>query len=145
MKKAIICDIDGTLSNPEKRRKFLEGDKKNWKGFYSGMDLDEINLWCKEIIERFKKDHEIMMVTGRSSGYETITRDWLLANEVPYDHLFMREKGDHREDYLVKAIIYENYIQDYFDVLFVIEDRTQVVEMWREKGLVVLQCDKGNF
>jgi hypothetical protein len=30
-------------------------------------------------------------------------------------------------------------------VLFVVEDRNRVVEMWREEGLVCLQCAPGEF
>jgi hypothetical protein len=30
-------------------------------------------------------------------------------------------------------------------VLFVVEDRNRVVEMWRKEGLVCLQCAPGEF
>jgi hypothetical protein len=30
-------------------------------------------------------------------------------------------------------------------VLLVVEDRTRVVQMWREEGLVCLQCAPGEF
>ena len=33
MIKNVIFDIDGTLMNIEHRRKFVSGDKKNWKLF----------------------------------------------------------------------------------------------------------------
>lgn len=31
------------------------------------------------------------------------------------------------------------------NILFVIDDRDSVVEMWRRNGLTVLQCAKGDF
>ena len=31
------------------------------------------------------------------------------------------------------------------DILFVVDDRQQVVNMWRDNGITCLQCDKGDF
>ena len=48
----------------------------------------------------------------------------------------MRYVQDQSPDTEVKAKIYDRYIKPYFDVLFTIDDRPKVVEMWRQKGLV---------
>ena len=57
----------------------------------------------------------------------------------------MRPHDDFRKDDVIKAEIYEKEILPYYHVLFVVEDRKSVVEMWREKGVVCLQCDWGDF
>jgi hypothetical protein len=57
----------------------------------------------------------------------------------------MRKKGDRREDYLVKEEIYKNHIDQIYNVMFVLEDRKQVVDMWRRLGLTCLQCAPGEF
>jgi hypothetical protein len=36
-------------------------------------------------------------------------------------------------------------VRDNFDVQFVLDDRDQVVEMWRAMGLTCLQVAPGNF
>lgn len=36
-------------------------------------------------------------------------------------------------------------IKDKYDVLFAIDDRSSVVDMWRDLGLVCLQCAEGAF
>lgn len=59
--------------------------------------------------------------------------------------LCMRASLDYRKDFEVKKEIFENKIRDFFQVLFVVDDRQQVVDMWRNLGLVCLQCDYGDF
>lgn len=59
-------------------------------------------------------------------------------------HRLNKTPGLHEEDYNIKDEIYTNFLQ-HKDVLFVVDDRKQVVDMWRSKGLTVLQCAEGNF
>ncbi len=54
---------------------------------------------------------------------------------------------DHRKKFIDGSLgkIYEEHIKAKYDILLAIADRQQVVDMWREQGLVCLQCDKGDF
>ena len=45
----------------------------------------------------------------------------------------------------IKREIFENYIRDYYNIQFVLDDRNQVVEMWRSLGLKCLQVQEGDF
>lgn len=143
--KAIIVDLDGTLANISHRRKFVEGKKKDWKNFNKNIIDDEINHWCREIVRRMVHDHHILLVSGRTDELRLETQDWLKKHEVPYTELMMRKSKDHRDDSVVKREIYDEKIKPFYDVFFVIDDRAKVVRMWREAGLVCLQCDWGDF
>ena len=57
----------------------------------------------------------------------------------------MRRFKDFRADYVVKREIYDNYITQMYDVEIVLDDRNQVVDMWRGAGLRVLQVAEGDF
>ena len=57
----------------------------------------------------------------------------------------MRQDDDYRFDEIIKEEIYTNNIKDNFKVLFVLDDRTKVVNMWRKIGLTCLQVDNGDF
>lgn len=57
----------------------------------------------------------------------------------------MRPRNDYRRDDIVKEIILDFEILTRYTPIFMIDDRTQVVEMWRRRGFVCLQCAKGNF
>jgi hypothetical protein len=58
----------------------------------------------------------------------------------------MRRTGDRRKDSKVKREMYERTVPGTYDVLLVLDDRNQVVDMWRkELGLPCFQVDYGNF
>jgi hypothetical protein len=56
----------------------------------------------------------------------------------------MRKDGDFRADYIVKQEILDAHIPK-DRVLFVLDDRQQVVDMWRRNGLMCFQVAEGNF
>lgn len=52
----------------------------------------------------------------------------------------MRAAGDYRQDAIVKAEILEQILADGYEPFLVVDDRPQVVDMWRSYGIVTLQC-----
>ena len=148
--KAIIIDLDGTLSDSAHRQHFMEKTPKDWKAFYAALVDDPPNQWCRELLIRFRSDrfshfYEIILVSGRSDDYREVTEAWLDKHKLSYDRLLMRKFGDFRADYIVKEEIYKAEIEPHCDVLFAVDDRKQVVDMWRRNGIVCLQCAEGNF
>jgi hypothetical protein len=57
--------------------------------------------------------------------------------EHHYRHLFMRRAGDSRPDQVIKREILDLIPKD--RVAYVLDDRQQVVDMWRAQGLTCLQ------
>lgn len=146
---AIICDLDGTMCNIDHRlhfvKKNVEGRKPNWAGFNRAIKDDTINGWCAEIIRHFSGDHEIVYASGRDETTREASEKVLKDNGLWFGHLFMRSAGDHRPDNIIKEIILDFDILPQFEPKFVIDDRQQVVDMWRKRGFVCLQCAKGDF
>lgn len=146
--KTVICDLDGTLFNVDHRLHYLE--KKDWDGFFTAVKDDTPNEWCVELLKGMaEQGHEVVFVTGRNEKVraETIESihkclDWSPA--YIDEHLFMRHEKDRSPDYDLKAAIHAAFLHDR-DILFVVEDRKQVVNMWRSKGYVVLHCEEGEF
>jgi hypothetical protein len=85
------------------------------------------------------------LVTGRNEFTRKITQEWLQKHDQYYDLLLMRKDRDYRQDAVIKEEIYRLHIESKFDVIFCVDDRKQVVDMWRKLGLVCLQCDEGEF
>lgn len=142
--KAIICDLDGTLCNVDHRLHFVKGPgKKNWKGFFENLKDDAVNQWCADILLR--ADESIVLCSGRSDEYKNITQDWLADHFVLYNDLFMRYRNDYREDYIVKEVILDFEILTRYNPIYSIDDRDQVVNMWRKRGITCLQCAPGDF
>lgn len=155
---AIICDLDGTLCNIDHRIKYIDGSlgKKDWDRFYSECGNDKANEWCLHIINSFVSlrnvltpSMKILFVTGRPEKIKDITIEWIgkhFERHFKNDYeIFMRKNNDFRKDCIIKKEIYEEHIKDKYDVLFCLEDRQQVVDMWRSLRLVCLQCDEGKY
>ena len=90
--------------------------------------------------------HTVVFCSGRTDTCRDATEKWLAEHVgVPYAALHMRVAGDSRKDSVVKAEIFDRHIRDHYNVIAVFDDRNQVVEMWRARGLTVLQVAEGNF
>ena len=141
-KYVIIVDLDGTLAEIGHRMHFIRGKgKKDWKGFFSGMSKDPVNVWCRELVLAMKASGcEIAVVTGRPDDYQADIDEWLKKHGIPCDRLFTRRAGDFRPDTVVKReILYRNFKSN--GILFVVDDRAETVKMWRDEGLTCLQCN----
>lgn len=138
---AIICDLDGTLAL------FKE---KGHRGPYdaSRCEEDELNTIVAGIIDRYLEDDiAIIYLSGREALYREPTERWLHNHGLAPDplRLYMRAAGDHRKDSIVKQELFDANVRDKFSVLFVLDDRNQVVKMWRSLGLTCLQVADGDF
>lgn len=141
----IVCDLDGTLCNIDHRLKFVrtESGKPNWPMFFAGINKDAPNPWCQDILE--KSLDTIILCSGRGEEYRGPTETWLNEHLPIYNRLYMRLAKDYRPDHIVKEIILEFELKTRYSISFCIDDRQQVVDMWRRHGLVCLQCAKGDF
>jgi len=140
--KAIIVDIDGTLSDVDHRLHLIKDpQKKDYDKFYSKLGDDEPKGDIIELVNCLSKCYYTILLTGRPNEYRKKTVDWLDKFGVHYDILFMRPTDDYRPDNVLKKEIYEERIKPHFEVLVVLDDRTRVVDMWREIGLTALQVD----
>lgn len=119
--------------------------KKDWKSFFANVADDALNAPVAELLDLFADNgYHILLVSGRPITPCGIpTEEWLQRHEVRYDHLFMRQGGDSRADTIVKREILDLLPIDRID--YVLDDRSSVVQMWRDAGLFVLQVDKGDF
>ncbi len=143
-RKAIICDLDGTLCNIDHRLEFVKA--KNWKDFFYNIPGDSVNEWCATILAEFNDtDIYVVLASGRPDDHQKPTIEWLAQNSIDYNALFMRQRGDFRQDYIVKEIILEFELKTRYEILFTIDDRDQVVTMWRKHGITCLQCANGDF
>ncbi len=146
---AIICDLDGTICDTRHRQHFMLGPKKDWASFYAGIPNDPINEWCSDLLYRYADaGYQILFVTGRPEKYRDVTNHWV-TDKMPWvlgmGRLFMRTDGDYRADHMIKQEIYGQKILPVYKVRFVLDDRQQVVDMWRRNNLVCLQCAPGDF
>jgi hypothetical protein len=57
----------------------------------------------------------------------------------------MRKEGDNRKDCIVKEEMFRAHMLPHYYTMLAVDDRDQVVRLWRDLGLTVLQVADGNF
>ena len=161
--KAVMCDLDGTLA--------IIGDRTP----YDATDCDVIDKPNWAVINCVLAMHaqgvKVLFMSGRDQKYRAETQRfiekycraplyWVLSAgddklskeaSIPYE-LHMRgetapdpEKLDQRKDSVIKQELFDAHVRDKFNVLFVLDDRNQVVDFWRSIGLPTFQVAPGNF
>lgn len=156
--KAILCDLDGTLA--------IMGDRSPYDA--SECDVKDHPNW--PVIETVKAMYatgaKVVFMSGRDAKYREQTirfiEKWVQvernfkpnpggASECdPYMtpimyELHMRPQGDMRKDAIIKQELFDEHVAGKYHVVFVLDDRDQVVAQWRSMGLVCFQVNYGNF
>lgn len=144
---AIIVDIDGTIADLSDRLHHITGDKKDWDAFYDCVRFDTPIWPILQIVKAMENQWKVLFVTGRPERTRWATESWLKKHaKLQYKYeIFFREDGDYTQDSSIKREIYEEYIEPLYAVQIVLEDRDQVVKMWRSLGLRTLQVADGDF
>lgn len=133
--KAFMYDLDGTV--------FHMNDKR---GPYDiNVLVDDVDETIADIIVYLADGFIPIAMSGRKTVTRVDTIEALNLHGIPFDHLFMRADGDDRKDSIIKAELFDMFVRDHFDVQFVLDDRRQVVEMWRAMGIKCLQVQEGDF
>ncbi len=173
-KHTIVVDIDGTLAlmgnrSPYDGSKYY-GDKVNHpvahlvENWVAGQIMQGLNAHVVFLSGREATEEG---VRGTRQWLEDffLPQIWAVEEEGEFrkeDHpeyprygeftweLHMRNEGDHRPDNVVKEEMFDGLgiwpSEDLEYVLyFILDDRDQVVNMWRSKGLPCFQVGPGNF
>lgn len=138
--RCILVDIDRTVAD--------KGDRSPFEWYKVGLDTPKwpiINL----VKAMRASGYAVVFFSGRDAVCRPETTDWLSehfswpATDI---NLFMRPKNDNRKDSIVKAELFAQHIAGRYYVEFVVDDRQQVVDMWRRTlGLTCVQVDYGDF
>lgn len=157
--KAVICDLDGTLSLMNGRSPYDT----------STCDKDLPNVPVIECVKAMHvQGYAILFTSGReekareptarfieqwvrvppTKGLGALIPGSLSVNDglvgISYS-LFMRATADMRKDSIVKRELFDAHIAGKYNVVFCLDDRNQVVDFWREIGLTAFQVAPGNF
>ncbi|QQG32115.1 polynucleotide 5'-kinase and 3'-phosphatase [Citrobacter phage CkP1] len=141
--KAVIFDLDGTLADNSHRSPY----DLTLCGKDSPKEM--VIMLLKMLRE---KGYKILTVSGRESGtkedetiYRRITQKWVLDHVGETHGHYQRKQGDSRKDDIVKEEIFWKHIAGNYNVKLAVDDRAQVVEMWRRIGVECWQVAHGDF
>lgn len=143
--KAVIFDVDGTIANNDHRRVWVQNKPKNWKAYNATMADDQPIDNIIHLTQILCIHYHVLIVTARSDDYKQTTVDWLEKHMVPHTAIYFRKEKDYRDDTVVKSEILDKILEEGYNPVMVFDDRTKVVNMWRERGLQCLQVAPGDF
>lgn len=142
-KKAIIVDMDGTICEN------VTGRPWYGEGAADGMMTDAPYTDIINMLRTYLENYEIqlLILTGRNGTKDVraATLAWLETNWFYPDRLFMRRPGDYSKTAAFKEKTYVEKIEPYYDVVMVFEDNNACVQMFRDKGLIVLQPQNSDY
>jgi hypothetical protein len=142
MKDVVVFDLDGTIADITHRLHFVQTPKPRWDKFFAECINDKPNKWCHDLAACMAATgHQIVVVSARSRIVLNETEEWFKKywSDVPHQLNLIRAVNDTSPDHGIKqAWLDSSGLKD--RILFVVDDRTRVVEMWRSNGLTCLQC-----
>lgn len=139
-KMGIICDLDGTLA--------WMCDRSHYDFYLALKDTANPFLTC--ILKLLPSDIMVFFVSGRTprdgdeNGGRAVSELWIESLNLPCDwQLLMRQDGDFRSDDIVKKEIFDKLRTDNPDINWMcFDDRHDVVDMWRQNGVYVFDCNQ---
>lgn len=145
--KAVVWDLDGTLSDDRARAHFVEvqaGLARDWESYFDAIDRDPPIAASMEVLRALHlAGIRIVFLTGRPERTRPKTEAWLKANGLTgYDRLIMRSPGEERPAGYFKAEVIGR-LREEFELVCAFEDRLDVAGALRAAGLPVFLYGAG--
>lgn len=143
----VVFDLDGTLADLGHRKHLIQRPDPDWNAFYQSCDRDGYNVWVIDLLKgMMAAGYPGVIVSARHEGLREKTEKWLAATGIIPGknlealYLVRKSENDYRPDTELKKEWLDSYGRE--RILFVVDDRQKVVDMWRREGVRCLQCDK---
>ncbi|HEU0298849.1 MAG TPA: HAD family acid phosphatase [Longimicrobium sp.] len=145
--RAMVWDLDGTLSDDTARAHFVEveqGRARDWQSYFDAIDTDPPIAASMEVLRAMHAAGiRVLFLTGRPEYTRGKTERWLQANGLTeYDALIMRPDGERRPAGFFKADAVRGLRRNY-ELVCAFEDRIDVAEALREAGVPVFLYGAG--
>ena len=143
--KSSVCifDIDGTLANCDHRLHYVKNKPKNWDAFYSECMSDHVIWPVAEMLELFRKNYLIYIVTGRPERNRDLTELWLNNNKIYFDKLIMRGDRDFRKSPDYKSSVCDTIEAEGNKIFLAVEDREDCINMFINRGIYTFNVSNG--
>jgi hypothetical protein len=137
----VLTDIDHTVSDAAWRDAMI--GKVSWDDYYTAGWEDKPIQAVAELLRVLNdSDYYIVAVTARPEKWRALTVEWLIDHEIPVDELLMRPDDCRLPGAQVKANLISSRFGCMEEVAFALEDRDDMVVMYKLLGITVLQVHK---
>lgn len=135
MEQAIICDIDGTLTEP------IDKNDKTARGFFDWNRVleDKPNKAIIYVVRRAAAGKTLIIVSGRKEQSRADTITWLKRDGIEFNYLYLRADDDNSSGVECKTAIYNNHVRNEFEVIASFDNDPETSKMWSSFGICTLQ------
>ena len=145
--RAVIWDLDGTLSDDRARAHFVEveeGRQRDWESYFDAIDADPPIAASMALLQALRAvGIRIVYLTGRPEFTRPKTERWLKANGLDeYDLLVMRPANERRHAGRFKVDEVRR-LRERYEIVCAFEDRIDVADHLREEGVPVFLYGAG--
>jgi hypothetical protein len=133
--KTIVVDLGGTLAH--------RGDRPK-EAYMERFHEDIVDKTVRDLVNLEHATGTLVIVlTGQREKSRKITLRWLANKKVHFDMLIMKKDDDTRDTLDFKKDFYLKVLNGCVDLKYVLEDREEIVEMWRSMRVKCLQTASG--
>jgi predicted kinase len=143
----VKCPLDGIVMDRKCPECGGKMEFSRWDLFYQGVENDKPIQPIIDLVSLLSQKYDVLFVSGRPTDEAGLGTEQFIDENIkigyPFRHLFMRGAMDQRPDFVIKKEILDLLPKD--RIKYCLDDRDQVVEMWRAEGLTCLQVAEGLF
>jgi phosphoglycolate phosphatase-like HAD superfamily hydrolase len=133
--RVVIFDLDGVLCNADGRQHFIRSTRKDWKAFFEACSEDTLIEETARLLRLLATDVTVVLLTGRPIEVQSHTLSWLKTQDLPWDLLIMRNRGDYEDSTVFKQQSVRKLKSLGFDVQVAFDDDPQNQEMFEAEGV----------
>jgi predicted kinase len=136
LEHAVIVDLDGTTADKHAGRSYYD---------YTTVDQDLPHTDVIDLVKILAEHAKIVYMSGRPESCRELTEQWIKTHIGVEGPLFMRSTGDQRADYIIKLELFNKHLRHEYNVIGALDDRTQVIQLWRKLGVRAYQVKDGDY
>ncbi|MFD9502890.1 hypothetical protein [Streptomyces sp. NPDC060035] len=134
-----VFDLDGTLADNGHRQHFLEGARRDWKGFFAAaVDDPPLEKGVKLALSSAEQC-EVVYLTGRPERCRRDTLAWLEQHGLPRGRVHMRRNDDRRPARRTKLEILKRLGRER-EVRILVDDDELVCDAAERAGFTVVRA-----
>lgn len=133
-----ILDLDNCIADDAWRVPFIDWKAPSiWRRYHKYHSLAAFDRCGNRRLLSF--DEPTAIFTARPIWYRELTEEWLARNDVPYQHLLMRNNEDERPSTALKLTqlrwLLQHYGVNIGEITVAYDDRPDVVGMYLAEGI----------
>ncbi len=144
----VVFDIDGVLSDAAGRQHFIDGGwgrARDWDAFFEACGEDPLVEEVASLLDLLDPDLGIVLLTGRPLRVQPQTLSWLAHNDLRWDLLIMRNRGDYSQVASFKRASVAELRAHGLDLRLAFEDDPRNRDMFHSEGIPCIYIHSGYY